>query len=157
MRRSLEERFWAKVNVGASEDCWEWQAAKRGNGYGAIGVTRRSVVDAHRVSWELNRGPIPAGMCVCHTCDNPSCVNPGHLFVGSRADNSADMARKGRARGGRKYGSAHRWAKLTEGDVREIRFLAACGAKRKDIASRFCIGKATANQIISRRIWKHVP
>lgn len=93
--QTLEERFWEKVNRGTGDDCWEWQAGKTTAGYGQIGSCGRKLY-AHRVSYELHKGPIPEGMVVMHSCDNPGCVNPAHLSVGTLADNNADMTAKGR-------------------------------------------------------------
>lgn len=90
-----EDRFWAKVRRGEQNDCWEWSAGVDNFGYGRLNT--RGVVDlAHRLSWELAHGPIPDGMCVLHRCDNPPCVNPRHLFLGTRDDNVQDMIAKGR-------------------------------------------------------------
>lgn len=109
----LLERFESKFEK--VDGCWEWMGYRNRTGYGGIGVPlsgRNSYFVqryAHRVSWELYRGPIPDKICVCHRCDNPSCVNPDHLFLGSRKDNTQDMVKKGRhIEGARKRGEARK-------------------------------------------------
>lgn len=86
-------RFWGKVKKGKT--CWEWSGAKIPKGYGQLGFLGKHTY-AHRVSWELCFGKIPQGLCVLHKCDNPPCVNPKHLFLGTIADNNRDMFRKNR-------------------------------------------------------------
>ncbi len=101
MKATLQQRFDDKVSIEPNSGCWLWTGTASAEGYGAISVAGRMVL-AHRVSWELHRTPLRTGECVLHHCDNPSCVNPGHLFVGSLADNSRDMTKKGRQFGQRK-------------------------------------------------------
>lgn len=96
---TFEERFWAKVDK--TGDCWQWKGHINHNGYGTFtrdGKTLRT----NRIVWELSNGTIPTGLCVLHECDNPGCVNPTHLFLGTYADNNSDCKNKGRARGNTK-------------------------------------------------------
>jgi hypothetical protein len=133
----LAVRFWAKVDRRGEDDCWPWLAAKSA-GYGRIGNPLgrgHSPLFAHRVSYELAFGPIPEGQYVCHHCDNPSCVNPAHLFLGTQADNLQDAKRKGRMRGPRVTRDANSHTKLTTADVEYIRALRA-GAIREGVRLR---------------------
>jgi hypothetical protein len=96
-RMPVEDRFWSKVRRGGTDECWEWTAGTNDDGYGVIKVDGRDT-GAHRIAWVLiaRRGPVPDGMVVMHSCDNPPCVNPAHLSLGTVADNNADRHAKGR-------------------------------------------------------------
>jgi hypothetical protein len=116
----LADRFWSFVIKG--DGCWSWSGAKLYFGYGALNGGRRvGVLRAHRVSWEIHKGPIPTGMKVLHRCDNPECTNPDHLFLGAQRANVEDMRKKGRARGGTPAGRSHHRAKLSDADIIAIR------------------------------------
>lgn len=146
--------FWSKVQMGLF--CWEWQAAKDRFGYGVLRSGRKRWV-AHRLSWTLHFGEIPNGLCVLHRCDNPRCVNPAHLFLGTRLDNMHDMISKGRARHEGKAGEKHPLAKLTAKAVVVIRKRVAAGETRAAVARDMGVDKTTVAKIVSGRLWAAVP
>lgn len=142
------ERFCTKYCVAAS-GCWEWTGGFTRGGYGrfrmgSVADGTRGQRRAHRVSWELFHGPIPNGYDVCHACDNPPCVNPDHLFLGTRKDNMVDMRRKGRAAANER----HPQAKLTDGQVAEIRALGGTMPQHK-IGSLFGVDQRHISRILS--------
>ncbi len=157
---SVEERFWPKVRK--TESCWEWIGARVPFGYGLVGRGgRRGNRLAHRVSWELTNGTIPEGLCVLHHCDNPGCVRPSHLWLGTRTDNNRDMYQKGRDvntqhPGMCPLGEAHGNAKLTLMQVLEIRSRYEAGEHGLSaLAAEFGVHKVTIWRIANRREWKH--
>lgn len=147
MRRSFRARFWAKVEK--TEDCWVWSGATTKFGHGVIRLPHHGPMEgAHRLSWAWAKEcAVPDELFVCHSCDNPRCVRPEHLFLGTAADNSADMARKGRA--GR--------AKLSREQVIDLRELHAAGSHTLQmLATRFGVSKATAGKVVSLHSYQHI-
>ena len=97
MKDTTPDRFWDKVDVGPPEECWIWTASKNSlSGYGKFNAGEKKYNSAHRYSYFIHKGAIPDGMFVCHVCDNPPCVNPNHLWVGTASENTIDMLSKGR-------------------------------------------------------------
>lgn len=160
----LIKRFWAKVDK--SGDCWVWTASRRHKGYGAFAYTIDGKIHhdrAHRFSYEIHNGPIPVGMFVLHRCDNPACVNPSHLFLGTAKDNVDDMMSKGRHVPGGTYGPgsyrrgvAHHASRLNEEIVRNIRDDRDSGMSISRIAAKHGIALGHAHRIITRKSWSHV-
>lgn len=128
MAQKLADR--SRLNLATG--CVEWIGSKNRQGYGVmhheLGKPPRL---AHRLSWLASCGTIPAGTCVCHQCDNPSCINPVHLFLGSRAENNNDRARKGRS------GRTGSPRKLTASQVRQLRSLARSGTRLRELATQY--------------------
>jgi len=145
---TTEERFEAKYTPDPNTGCWNWTAFVNSQGYGAFSLDGKAIV-AHRVSYMMFVGPIPAEICVCHKCDNPGCVNPDHLFLGTRADNMRDKVVKGRQARGENQGNA----RLTESVIRAIR---EDSRLQKDIASDYGVTQKHIGQIKLRRCWVHV-
>jgi hypothetical protein len=146
----LEVRFWSRVNKTAT--CWLWTGSIRNQfGYGRIRANNVTW-PTHRLSWVLANGPIPDGLWVLHRCDNPRCVRPDHLFLGTPKDNSQDRDAKGRHRvvRGERQGSS----KLTVNQVREIRTLYATGSvSYRSLAQQFDVSVTTIGFIITRKRW----
>lgn len=156
-RTPIADRFWKKV--AKSEWCWNWTGCRDGNGYGEIGTGgKRGVAFAHRVSYELHNGPIPEGMHVLHKCDNPSCVRPDHLFIGTHTDNMRDMWAKGRGRcdGAGRKGSANGNHKLTEEQVGAIRQRLSAGQSQRSLGQEYGVSKTLIGLISKGRAWKNI-
>lgn len=146
--KTLEERLWDRVSVDKNTGCLLWGGHCGHAGHGQIGANGK-VLRVHRVSWEINNGPIPDGLNVLHKCDTPNCVNPNHLFLGSQKDNMADMKAKNRSTKGIKHGNS----KLTDDVVRRIR---KDRRRLVEIASDYGIAISTASQVRSGQGWSHV-
>jgi HNH endonuclease len=161
-RKSLTERFWGKVDKRDANECWLWigfTLKPRGSGWGNYGCINSGgkgrPLLAHRVSWEIANGPVPDGMLVCHHCDNPPCVNPRHLFLGTQSDNMNDCSAKGRVRSPKSRGETHPMAKLTKAKVLLIR--AARGEKSaRELALRLGVCRNSIHNIWSGRTWSSV-
>lgn len=182
-------RFWSKVDKNGTEPahvpgigaCWNWAGSKNPGGYGNFKLGEKRV-NTHRVSWIFHNGPIPANLFVLHRCDNPSCVRPDHLFLGSQLDNAADCRSKGRqpsfdaksqimlkvaargpSHGLKKHperaarGESNGTSKLTGEQVEDIRRIYASGDQnQKQLASRFGIVPGTVSKIVRFEMWTHI-
>lgn len=148
--------FWKRVTVKRKNECWEFNAFSirtSKNGFkknGAVWIDGKNI-SAHRFSFQLENGPIPEGLEVCHSCDNPPCVNPNHLFLGNQSINMLDMVKKGRNK--HKKGEKHPRAKLTEKQVLDIRKDARGAIKLSRI---YDVGISTITQVKKRLTWKHL-
>jgi predicted DNA-binding protein (UPF0251 family) len=150
--RSLRERFLAKVDTsGGPEACHPWTARRDDDGYGRIRSSGKGYpyLRSNRAAWELAYGPIPEGLCVCHKCDNPPCVNPAHLFLGTHADNHADMCAKGR----KVHGEGVSNSKLREAQVNEIFLMHANGISQRKIAKHMGVSDSLVWKILHGEAW----
>lgn len=146
-----ECRIRGRVAADEQSGCWLWRGSLSAEGRAVLQrFAHESKTSAARLAYETFRGAIPAGKFVCHTCDNPACVNPDHLFLGTPADNSADMARKGRAARGEKNAQA----KLTASQVRDIR---ASSESVRALSRRYGVGRVNIKNARDGRTWAHVP
>jgi len=146
-------RFWRFVDPQPGE-CWEWKGGKTRGNYGAFEDGQEC--RAHRVSWHMHNGPVPEGMHVLHRCDNPPCVNPEHLFLGTRSDNMRDAVAKGRFRGDQPSGEKHPRARLTWDQVREMRALYAEGWTQKALSEKYGVVYTQVGNIVRGESWKEV-
>lgn len=144
----LRERLAGKWRLSET-GCWEWLRSKNPDGYGDLRI-RGPVRSAHRVSYEAHIGPIPAGMLVRHSCDNPGCINPSHLLLGTTQDNVDDREERGRRD---VRGEDNGMAKLTEADVIHIR---TSPARPKELCEMYGIDRTNVWAIRAGKTWKHV-
>lgn len=162
----LDDRFWTKVDKETPNGCWEWTASRNNNGYGLFrpgGLAPKRL--AHRLSWVHHNGPLGDGQYVLHKCDNPKCVNPDHLFVGSKKDNMQDCKAKGRNRyirpnvpPPRHVGSDHPRAKMTEDDVAQFRHrLSENQISLRGLARETGLNVKTLSNMRDRITWRNVP
>lgn len=151
IRRPVAERFWEKVNVDP-DGCWLWTGAIHTMGYGVMqrGGRGEGIVRAHRVSWELQNGAIPDGLCVLHRCDVRACVRPDHLFLGTMSDNSRDMSAKRRGRN--QYGGV----RLRAEDVVAIRRSIRARGDGRRLARQYGVCPNTIYNIWAGRSWRHI-
>lgn len=142
--RPLAERFWQKVSASTETACWEWRGACGGSGYGHI-IHGGQIIDAHRISYQLNRGPISDEMFVLHSCDNKKCVNPAHLYLGTQHDNMVDFHRRKTSHNG----------KLSQDNIVAIMYLCGEGyMSQRQIGQLFGIGQSQVSAIWRRKRYK---
>jgi hypothetical protein len=142
-------RFWAKVDRREEDQCWRWVGSTSITGYGRLSFSG-GCKQAHRVAWHLTHGPVPDGLCVLHRCDNPPCVNPAHLFLGTHLDNVRDCFAKGRGRP--PHSERHNKAKLTLAAVAVIR--SSPHESSQSLAHRFGVTTRTIWLVRSGRTWR---
>lgn len=152
MDKKLIERFNSKYIKDVS-GCWLWTASVAGKGYGQIKLPgQRKQMYAHRLSYLIHKGEDPGNKQVCHTCDNPRCVNPEHLFLGTASDNLKDMKSKGRST----FGEKNARAKLTESDVKQIIIMLEAKIPQTKIAKVFDVHQVTISKIRTKIRWQHI-
>lgn len=162
MKEKDRKRFLSKFKQGNPDECWEWEGSLR-NGYGNFNLNGK-IKASHRLSYIIFKGEFPDGLCVCHSCDNPACVNPNHLWLGSYKDNNLDCVKKGRRpdkRGKNGFwwgkhpnqGEKNPKVKLTEEQVREIR---SSNLLQKEIGKIYNLNQTTISKIKLGKIWTHV-
>ena len=156
LTEKIIEKFWAKVDKKSDDECWNWTASMDRHGYGQIGVNYKNY-RTHRIAWVIHSGEIPEGLCVCHKCDNPACVNPAHLFLGTLKDNAVDRSKKCRGVSPDNTGERNGRHKITEKDVIAIRLkyapyiYSAC-----KLAKEYGVTTTTIYRIVKYKTWKHI-
>lgn len=148
--RPLDQRFWSKVDMSSGPHaCWLWTGMQMKNGYGVFMLTKtpNNRTTAHRAAWLIAKGPIAAGLYVCHRCDNRACVNPAHLFLGTPSENMRDASTKGRLM----RGSSHTSSKLTEEQVAEMKRRRAGGALLRDLSRAYGVAESAISRICNGR------
>lgn len=152
-------RFWRKVEKLGPDECWNWKSTRSHYGHGQFSIHYKKFVSS-RISFFIANGEFPNRLFVCHRCDNPSCVNPAHLFLGTQKDNIQDMMAKGRGPakrvGNRVLGDSRVGAILTEAKVREIRSKHASGIAMRALGREYGVNRVTIRYVVKRRTWTHI-
>lgn len=152
--RTQEELFWSRIGKAGKDECWEWTARRNGDGYGTIWFDGRDQ-GAHRIMWQLTYGEVPEGKYICHHCDNPPCVNPGHLYIGNAQTNADDRESRSRSGKHKRCGENNANSKLTWAQVREIRALYATGEwTQTKLAERFDALQVNISRVVNHKSWK---
>ena len=146
-------RFMLMTKIGQRHECWEWQGNAPQGRHGHFSIKAKAVI-AHRWIYEMCCGPIPSGMVIRHKCDNPKCVNPIHLTIGTPRDNVMDMHERGR--GADRRGEKHPLAKLDAETVLKIRAGKEVGRTNSDLAAEFGISNQHIGKIVRRENWRHI-
>lgn len=148
--KKLIKRFWTKVDMLEDSQCWNWTAGRQSKGYGSFGISKGKTALAHRVAYQLEKGAIPEGFLVRHTCDNRLCCNPAHLELGTIADNNRDAVQRGRNAKGERNGRA----KLTAAQVLEMRRLRGEESKKiVDLARMYRMHTRSISNIVNNKYW----
>jgi hypothetical protein len=148
----VDALFWAQVQRGSEDDCWPWLGYQDAAGYGRTNKCGEHF--AHRVAWVLTQGQIPTGLKVLHTCDNPPCCNPAHLYLGTQLENMRDMVQRGR--GGDHRGQRNGRARISESDVCRIRSEREMGQTQGQLAALFGVGQQAISRLLAGKSWGHV-
>lgn len=154
MYSSLEDAFFSNVDKQGVNECWLWKGTQRGNGYGCVGY-QNQLIDAHRLSFEIHKGPIPDGLLVCHECDTRLCVNPKHLFLGDYGANYDDAKSKDRHTRGERSANS----KLCNADIVAMRSMYKArvwGLTVPALAMQFGVGESTIHRIGQGKAWTHI-
>lgn len=152
-RARLEARLWSKIDKSNIDGCWPYLGRRIASGYGVLDYRNRPTL-AHRVAYELtHQANLAPFQFVCHSCDNPPCCNPAHLWVGSSSDNARDMWNKGRGSQNARRGEDHHSAKLSTNDVLDIR---SSPSSTGELSKRYSVTREQINNIRSRKAWRHV-
>lgn len=150
-------RFWNKVDRRKENECWTWQGYKGYKGYGQIVICQKQIL-THRYSYELHNGEIPKGMYVCHKCDNPSCVNPKHLFLGTQKENMQDASKKKRCVHPEEticFGEKNGNSKLTDEEIKKIKSAyKPYKITHKQLSKQFNVSEPTIKNILARKSWR---
>ncbi len=156
---TLPERFWRNVEIKEVDDCWEWTSHKNKNGRGRFEIKRKFIM-APRIAWTLTNGEIRDGLCVCHSCDNPGCCNPKHLWLGTYRDNAMDMIKKNRHKPTTE--SAPKGEKSGRSKLKEYQVIAILSEIKNatttcsDLAKKYSVSYKTIRSVIKRKSWKHI-